>query len=206
MKKWFLIICLSLMIAGCGSSEDMGGDEISSEEIFDMEKLKSVELSGEPVTVAGVTFRPPAEWENLGASGMRNASYRFGPIGEDQDSATLAVFFFGASEGGGVTSNMERWLSQMSLSDGKPPREIAVRQKMDVDQMTLHYMEVEGTYHASMGGRMMTPTIPKHDYLLSAAILEAPEGNLFFKLTGPVNTAREMNRKFQAMLVNIQKE
>ncbi len=206
MRNWFLIICLSLMITGCGNSGDMEGAGIGSEEIFDMDRLKSVELSGEPATIAGVTFQPPAEWKNLGASGMRNTSYQFGPIGEDQDSATVAVFFFGASEGGGVVSNMERWLSQMSLSDGKPPREIAVREKIEVARMTIHYLEVEGTYHASMGGRMMTPTIPKNDYLLSAAILEAPEGNLFFKLTGPVYTAREMNRKFKAMLVNIKRE
>jgi hypothetical protein len=44
------------------------------------------------------------------------------------------------------------------------------------------------------------PTSPKGNYALLGAIAEGPEGNVFFKLTGPRKTVRAAAKQFDAML------
>ncbi len=79
-----------------------------------------------------------------------------------------------------------------------------VREQSTVNGMAVHTVQVPGTYNASMGGPMMGgKTTPKEGYLMSAVVLEAPKGNVFFKLTGPKQTAAEMNTAFLAMLAGI---
>jgi hypothetical protein len=53
-----------------------------------------------------------------------------------------------------------------------------------------------------MGGGPMTGgrTKAHPGWRMVAAIVEAPEGNVFFKLVGPEATAREMEESFRDML------
>lgn len=162
----------------------------------------SVKLDGQPVTVAAVTFTPPSNWKSLGASGMRQAVYAYGPTNGESDSATMIVFYFGPTGGGGVQDNISRWLGQMSGADGSDVSASAKQTSFDVDGMKAHWVEVSGVYNGSMGGGGMPggATEPKADYTMAAAVLEGPQGNLFFKLTGPQKTAGEMIGGFKAML------
>ncbi len=201
-----LIATLALTGAGCSADKAPGtfGGALS--------RASTVALDGKPLALAGVTFVPPGIWKDTGAGGMRTASYAFGPVQGDADSATVVVFYFGQGGGGGVAANIERWLGQMSRPDGGDPAAAAARGDDLVDGMALHRVEAAGTYMgASMGGGMMGGGMMggdgagRPDYFMSAAVLEAPQGNLFFKLTGPEKTARQMNSQFLAALAAVKK-
>jgi hypothetical protein len=195
-----LIVALAVLtFVGC-SSNDSGGQSQSGQTA-----ASNIELGGQPVTLAGIHFTPPTRWKVLGPSGMRKAEYSFGPADDDTDSATVAVYYFGPNQGGGVMDNIERWINQMSMPDGSSPGTKAVQNTLTVDGMKVHTVELNGTYNASMGGPMSGQSEAMPGYHMTAAVLEGPEGNVFFKLTGPQKTAEEMTKGFMAMLQNVKK-
>ena len=196
MKGIIPVMLLGLLL-GC-SAESKKSDSGS------YTSAAKIALDGKPTSVGGVTFTPPSIWKDLGPSGMREANYAFGPLEGEHDSATMAVFFFGTG-GGGIQDNIERWIGQISLPGGGDPHSTARREDFEAGGMKAHLVEVAGTYNASMGGPMSGQTVPKENYYMMAIVLEAPEGNLFFKLTGPVRTAKEMASAFRAAVENVRK-
>jgi len=65
-------------------------------------------------------------------------------------------------------------------------------------------VDVSGTFKG--GGPMMGQSgAPKSGYRLLGAIVEGPEGNVFFKLTGPAKTVAAAQDEFQAMLKSLKK-
>jgi hypothetical protein len=64
---------------------------------------------------------------------------------------------------------------------------------------------VAGTYLAP-GGPMMQSTGKKAGYRLLGAIVEAPGGNVFFKLTGPAPTVAAAQADFDALVASIHKQ
>ncbi|MBD3257136.1 hypothetical protein GF377_01790 [candidate division GN15 bacterium] len=190
-----------LMIGGCSKNDEQASLAAANAEPLE---AASMELDGDAVTLAGVTFTPPSEWRDLGASGMRKADYTFGPVGGDNDSASLAVYYFGPDNGGGIDANIDRWIGQMTMPDGGDPSEAATRKTYEVGGMTAHHVELSGIYNVSSGPMMSGATTPKDGYLMSAVVLEAPEGNVFFKLTGPETSARGMRKGFMSMLSQVE--
>lgn len=191
----FIVVLISVFLMSCQggkqSNQNASGGALSTR--------SDIKLDGTPVSIAGITFTPPSEWKDLGASGMRQANYEFGPIESESDSATLAVFYFGKGQGGDVKSNVERWIGQMTMPDGSDPHKAAGQSGFAVEELPVHWVELSGTYMS--GGMMGGPAIPKQGYRMAAAVLEAPEGNLFFKLTGPEKTAARMSEGFKAMIM-----
>ena len=193
----FLILSITLlMLAACSSQEE--GGQAQTAQPADIAAESPYEPAPTPVTVAGVTFRPDKDWTNVGASGMRQAEFVYGPRGEESDSATMTVYYFGPTQGGGIEDNLNRWIGQMSPVEGEP-----ARTQFDVDGMTAHMVEVEGTYNSSMGGPMSGASEPHENYRMAAVVLETPEGNVFFKLTGPDQTAQEMIDDFKGMMATV---
>ena len=199
MKAGKIIFALLLTLALTACQSEQKSD--------DMAANANIKLDGQPVTVAGVTFTPPANWVSLGASGMRQAVFTYGPVQGESDSATMIVFYFGPTGGGGVQDNIARWIGQMSGDDGSDLSGSAKQHSFDVDGMKAHWVEVTGTYNSSMGGGGMPggPTEAKSNYHMAASVLEGPQGNLFFKLTGPAKTAAEMTEAFKAMMHAVKK-
>lgn len=143
--------------------------------------------------LAGVMVTPPTGWRDLGPSGMRQAQFHLDPHGDDQEPAEVAVFYFGPDSGGGIEANLQRWLGQMSLPDGGEVAAAATRDQFTAGGMAAHLVAVDGTYHAAgMGGPMAGSGEPREGYRLVGVVLEGPQGNLFFKLTGPRTTAEAM--------------
>ncbi|MEA1979498.1 MAG: hypothetical protein U9N54_00800 [candidate division Zixibacteria bacterium] len=163
------------------------------------------DLNGKPVEIGGVKFTPATQWTDYGGSGMRIASYSFGPLEKETDSAIVTVFYFGKGQGGDVDSNLERWINQMALMDGRDPHTAAIQYKLDVDGMTVHMLSLFGIYKSSMGGSMSGKSEDKENYRMVGSIVETPEGNVFFKLTGPDYTAKIMIEAYMAMIKQIKK-
>jgi len=163
------------------------------------------DLSGKPVTVAGITFTPAIQWKDLGTTDMKAASYSFGPLESDQEPALLNVHYFGQGQGGTIEANVQRWVKQMSMPDGSDPAKAAIRYSKDVNGMPMHVLTLYGTFNEPVGGPMSEKTIPRENYRLIAVIVEAPQGSVFFKLTGPDYTAKIMVEAFITMVNQIQK-
>lgn len=204
MRKVSLVLLTAGLVAliGC-SSKNAASNGSFAKTSFDQSATAGVTLDGTPMMAPGIMFTPPKSWTDQGASSMRITTYAFGPVEGDKDSAILAVSFFGKDGGGSIKDNILRWIHQMKLADNVNPETIAVQIEITVDSMTAHIVELEGTY--SSGGMMGTPAVPKDGYRLTGAILETPEGNVFFKLTGPSKTAQKMATDFAAMLLSVKR-
>lgn len=213
MKKFLttiLAFVLLVSLISCGNKTESETDTATAQATSGSAKIAyntgvSYELSGNTVALAGITFTPAKEWTDLGPSMMRKASYTFGPVENDADSATLTVFYFGPDQGGSIESNLARWINQMSLADGSDPATVAVFDKTSADGMNVHLVNVEGIYNASVGRMMGGETVAKDGYIMLGAVVEGPEGNVFFKLTGPKTSAEQMAEGFMAMLNEIKK-
>ena len=166
-----------------------GGTEVT----INSYKMSGIEftLDGKPMSIAGITFTPASQWEDFGPSGMRAACYAYGPLEPDTRAANLAVFHFGKGQGGTIEANIDRWISQFSLPDGRDPATAAIRYDRQVGGYPAHVVTLFGIYNEAVRP-MSQEKVAREEYRLVAIIVEAPGGNVFFKLTGPDKTATIM--------------
>jgi hypothetical protein len=160
--------------------------------------------SGQAV-LAGVAYTPPGDWQDLGPSNMRVAQYRLPPVQGDSAPAEVNVFYFGPASGGGVDANLQRWIGQMVLPSGADPASAAQRSTFTADGMPGHVVTLDGTYKSGGGPMMGGETKMLEGYRLVGVVLEGPEGSLFFKLTGPVATAKAMEAQLLPMMQGAKK-
>jgi hypothetical protein len=155
-----------------------------------------------PAAATGeVSWPDPKGWERLKPSNaMRKATYVVPKVGTDPENGELAVFFFGAQQGGDVEANMKRWTEQFKgVSESKVERTTRTAGGMKQDLIEIK----DGTFASGMPGQAMTP---KDHYALLGAIVETPAGNYFFKLTGPKATVAAAKKSFFELLDNIRYE
>jgi hypothetical protein len=127
---------------------------------------------------------------------MRAATYIVPAAKGDSEGAECAVF---VNLGGGVQANITRWIGQFETTDGAP------NQKSEtINGLQVTTVDVSGTFKG--GGPMMGQSSgPKAGYRLLGAIVEGPEGDVFFKLTGPAKTVAAAHDDFKAMLKSLKK-
>jgi hypothetical protein len=163
--------------------------------------LLSTSLPGAPAPAAsagGIAWKVPARWTAGAGSAMRVATYAV-PATKGAEKGECAVFFFGPGQGGGVDDNVARWGKQF---EGAPAPQ---RSSETVAGLHVTRAAVAGTYLAP-GGPMMQSTGKKAGYRLLGAIVEAPGGNVFFKLTGPGPTVAAAQADFDALVASIHKQ
>jgi hypothetical protein len=146
----------------------------------------------------GVEWKVPARWEAGAGSAMRVATYAV-PAAKGADKAECAVFFFGSGQGGSVDANVERWSKQF---EGTPKPE---RSSSPVAGLRVTRVQLAGTYLAP-GGPMMQSTGKRPGTRLIGAIVEAPEGNVFIKLTGPAASVAAAQADFDGLVGSIRKK
>ncbi len=130
------------------------------------------------------------------SSSMRVAQYVLPGEGDQAGDASLAVFYFGANQGGGLDANIERWYGQFSQPDGGSTKERAKRREQEVKGMPVTLVDIRGTYGSGMGGGMGQSPKPLEGYRMLGAIVQAPKGSFFFKLTGPEKTVEHWAGSF----------
>jgi hypothetical protein len=148
-------------------------------------------------TAGGVEWKVPARWTSGSGSSMRVATYAV-PAAKGADAGECAVFFFGTGQGGSIDANVERWSKQF---EGTPKPE---RTTATVGGLRVNRVQLAGTYLAP-GGPMMQSTGTRPGTRLVGAIVEAPEGNVFFKLTGPAATVAAAAPEFDALVASLRK-
>lgn len=147
---------------------------------------------------AGVAWTVPPRWEVQPPRTMRMATYLIPKSAEDDEPGECAVFYFGRGQGGSVDLNLQRWRDQFESDTGGQPS-LAQRQST-INGLAVTTVSLAGTYLASMGPMFQSGAVKKPGYRMLGAIIEAPEGNVFVKLTGPEKTVLSADGEFQAFL------
>ena len=114
--------------------------------------------------------------------------------GADDKSSADVVFFQFPGGAGSVDSNVNRWLGQF-----QEPRE-KLNSKVEtvtVGANKVTYVSAEGTYKSGMPGA--TPT-PMPGYALAGAIVEAEQGSVFVRMTGPKDLVKSSLAEFKKMI------
>ncbi len=147
-------------------------------------------------SAGGIRWTMPASWKVGAPQPMRAATYEI-PAAPGAEAASCGVFFFGKGQGGGVDENLARWAGQ--ISGAAAP---AKKSERTVAGMKVHTITSTGTYEASMG---MKSEGKKTGWMLSGAIVEAPDGLVFFKCVGPAATMAKAQQGIDELLKSIVK-
>jgi hypothetical protein len=147
---------------------------------------------------AGVKWTVPSSWKPQAERPMRVATYDV-PAASGSQPGECGVFFFGQGQGGSVEENFARWTKQFEGASA------AKKAEKTVHGLRVHTIDVSGTYLAS-GGPMMQSQGKKPGHRLLAAIVEAPQGLVFFKCIGPSATIGKAQADFDALLGSLAKE
>jgi hypothetical protein len=125
---------------------------------------------------------------------MRAAEYLVPRAAGDSEDAECIVITFGPGQGGGVDDNVDRWIAQFSSTT--PPE----RTRKEIHGLPVSRVEVAGTYTAMRMPGMPAAPSSHAGWRLVGAIVEAPSGLWFFKLTGPDATVKAAGPELDAML------
>lgn len=181
---WSFVLVL---FAGCQDGDGTSISASPSDAEGDAESWLGV-----TVETQSLDFELPAAWQqSKPSSSMRIAQ---ATIPGSAGSGELAVFHFGAGQGGGVDANIDRWLQQMEIAKNESPK----RDAFQVGDFTITWVDVGGTLKASSMG--MGPSSAQPNYRLLGAVVEGPQGPWFFKATGPDATLTAERPTFLAML------
>ncbi|GAB4319744.1 MAG: hypothetical protein Kow0074_09520 [Candidatus Zixiibacteriota bacterium] len=202
---WMLmVLTTAALLTGCG---DTNVEEVNRGETGSTAKQPQMPnddihagLGAATSAVAGITWSIPDQWTNGPARQMRVATYL---IGEGVNEADCAVFYFGPNQGGSVEANIDRWIGQFNQPDGSSSRDKALINNRDVNGLSVTTIELSGTYTASMGGPMSGNKEERPGWRMMGAIVEAPEGPVFFKVTGPEETVVEAADEFEQLVNSV---
>jgi hypothetical protein len=143
-------------------------------------------------SAGGLRWTAPARWTVAPPKPMRMATYAL-PASGGGEPGECGVFFFGKGQGGSIDDNLARWEKQ--FEGGPAPK----RSEKTVHGFKVHLLEASGTYTA-MGGPMMQPQGKKTGWSLRGAIVEAPDGLVFFKCIGPDAVVKASAKEFDELI------
>lgn len=134
---------------------------------------------------------------------MRAAEYVLPAL--NGEVPTLTVFFFGPGQGGSVEDNLKRWVSQFTQPDGRDSNKVAKRREQQVNGMKVTTVDLTGLYAGTSPAMTagQPPSPPKADQRLLGAIVEGPQGPVFFKLTGPAAALESAHMAFEHLVKSL---
>jgi len=149
---------------------------------------------------SGLQWTPPSGWKTgPQGSAFRAATYLIPAVGGDSEGGECAVF---KNIGGGVAANISRWISQFKQPDGSSSEAKAKQKKTSINGLQVTTVDLTGTFTNS-GMAMGQSTSPKSGYRMLGAIVETPQGDVFFKMTGPEKTIAAAEADFESLLKSI---
>ncbi|MFO0693493.1 MAG: hypothetical protein U0230_08055 [Polyangiales bacterium] len=152
-------------------------------------------------SVAGITFAVPPPFSfRRPEQTMRLAEYVV-PERAGETAATMTVHHF-PGMGGSIESNVDRWVNQFTQPDGRPSRQAARVTNRTVNGVEITVVDVTGTFGAA-AGMPGQPFEPLANQRLLGAIVNAPEGPVFFKLTGDARVVARAETAFDSLLGSI---
>jgi hypothetical protein len=192
MKRWFVVLLavvigVLLLTPGCSKKTASNSGNVA------LTKESPENTSG------GVVWSYPSRWTKGAPRAMRVVTYAVPAAQGDSEGGECAVSFFPSGAGGDIESNIQRWSGQ--FENAPPP----MRKDEDVNGLKIAKIVLSGNYLAP-SGPMMESQGKKENFRLFGAIVEAPEGKLFFKFTGPAKTVEGAGAEFDALIASIEKK
>ena len=142
-----------------------------------------VSLYGPSFPVGNLKFTIPSRWKiEMVESPGRGGQWRVPPLRGEVEGGEFVAFYFGPGLGGTAKENIEAWISTMFNAEGNPA---AAEVKHHVTAgFKISQVVIFGTYNQviSMPG---VPPQPKANYGLLGAVIENPQGNIYWRFTGP---------------------
>ena len=157
--------------------------------------IAAVLLAAVEGSAGGVRWVLPARWQASGPRPMRMATYTI-PAAPGSEAGECGVFYFGQGRGGSVEENLDRWVKQFESAG--PPK----RSEKTVNGLKVHRIDISGAY-LTPGGPMMQSQGKKPGWRLIGAIVEAPEGLVFFKAVGPAATMQKAEKDFEELVASL---
>jgi len=154
-------------------------------------------------SAGGVSWTAPNGWTSQ-PKRMRAANYVVPAAGGDSEGGECGIYFFGPGQGGSVEANVRRWIGQFRSPYGGPADSLAKRATETTNGISVTTIDLTGTY-LFKPFPMAQQTTPKPGYRMLAAIAEAPQGPVFFKLTAPEATTAAAEATFRKMLSSLKK-
>ncbi len=148
-----------------------------------------------------LAWKTPQGWiSEPPANEMRRAQYQ---VPGADGAAECDVFYFGPGQGGDPQANAARWAAQFTNPDGSAATSALKTRASEAAGMKVLMVETRGTY---MAGSMAGGAVEKKPgYALLGAIVEGPDANWFFKLTGPEATVTAQRAAFESMIGSMKK-
>ena len=187
-----LITAGPVLVTGCAKKQSAPANQMQ-------QQSPDVAVAHGVSSVAGIHWTRPESWGVQPPRQMRIVTYSIPAASNDDEGGECAVFFFGSGQGGDINSNIDRWVSQFENAG------TAERSSKEVNGLTVTLVRIAGTY-LSPSGPMMQSSGKKENYRLLGAIVEAPEGSVFFKLTGPAKTVAACESDFNNLVGTISKQ
>jgi hypothetical protein len=192
MKRWLvalvvLVVGVLLFVPGCSKkSPSQSGAVALTKEVPEN-------------TAGGIDWSYPSKWTKAGPRAMRVVTYTVAAAEGDAEPGECAVSFFPAGAGGDIESNIQRWSGQFENAPAP------IKKEEEVNGLKIAKVVISGNYLAP-SGPMMESQGKKENFRLFGAIIEAPEGKVFFKFTGPAKTIEGAGAEFDALIGSVAKK
>jgi hypothetical protein len=142
-----------------------------------------VSLYGPSFPVGDLKFTIPSKWKiELVESPARGGQWRVPPLHGEGEGGEVVAFFFGPGVGGSARENIDAWIGTMFNAEGHPAA--AEIKHHDTGGMRISQVVLFGTYNQVV----LLPGVPpvlKSNYGLLGAVIENPQGNIYWRFTGP---------------------
>ncbi|MFQ5606566.1 MAG: hypothetical protein ACE5GA_01360 [Candidatus Zixiibacteriota bacterium] len=194
------VLCVFATTGSCSKQADRPATTATLQPASELEPAQiSAPEDWQRGSAAGANWRIPSSWEIAPPAPMRAGTYLAAASEGDSEGAECRVNFFGAGQGGSVEGNINRWRGQMEVSGQQGATPEPLVSEVAVNGLKVSVIELTGTYlhKARPMARQFTR---KPGFKMFAAIVMAPEGVLFFKMTGPEKTMEGEREAFRQML------
>ena len=141
-------------------------------------------LYGRPFKVAGLNFTIPYKWRIQPVENANRAGQWSVPLPHDADGegADVAVFYFGKDVGGDAKENIAAWNDLvLDARDNPAPAKVS---KLNAGGLKISVVSIFGTYEQPVEQPGLPP-VEKPKFGLLGAVVETPQGNIYWRLTGP---------------------
>lgn len=153
------------------------------------------------VRAGKLSFRVPTDWiQQTPASSMRKAQFEIPVRGDNNEAASVVVYYFGPNQGGSVENNPKRWEQQFAAPEGTSLADVKKVEQNRPAGLTVTILELAGTYVAPLSPRNPNVRHTKPDFRLFAAVVETVDGPFFFKIIGPAQTMDQQRGQYMQLI------
>ncbi len=141
-------------------------------------------LSGPTLDVGGLKFTIPSKWTAEPLETEARVGQWQVPPPRDQpgESGEVVVWYFGQGMGGSAQENIEAWVGTLTNAGGPAPASEVKTHEIGGHKIT--EVIASGTYNEIVPIPGLPP-VGRPNYGLIGAVIENPQGNIYWRFTGP---------------------